>query len=51
MRIRPIQQKLKTTDYGARVAIVQGDVAGASQINLVLSTDDSYGCPSVLHTE
>lgn len=50
MKIRPIQQKLKTTDYGARAAVTAGEVgsSGVVQVVLTLSAEDAFGIPSVL---
>lgn len=49
MKLRPIQTKgLKTTDYGARAAVHTGEVGGAVQVVLTLSTEDVHGVPSVL---
>lgn len=49
MKIRPITQKLKTTDYGACVAVHTGVLDnGAQQVVATLSTEDVYGFPEVL---
>jgi hypothetical protein len=48
MKVRPIQQKLKTTDFTARVAVIRGEAGGAQQVVATISTEDAFGIPSVL---
>lgn len=48
MKIRPMQTRTRVTDFGARAVVSMGEVAGAAQVVLSLSTEDAMGIPTML---
>jgi L-amino acid N-acyltransferase YncA len=48
MKIRTLAKKLKTTDHGGRVAVLQEEHEGVRQVRAVVSLEDTFGFPEVL---